>query len=272
MLIVEADARRGGRVDDAAGAGVLVAGIRDRRVGWRVWRRVGHDDAERRRPTGRDRRADRLVVGYDREPDTLNRFSTHILEDIETCVVEGLVTTDEKMTIVPLLAASVPTLENGGVVLRQDGGMDVTWRLRPEREVARRHAAYLGRREVHGRGDQQPGLQPREHRRLRPHHAASTRLTRSPRCCTTRRSTRPTRCSSCAARCRSTCSKAATSTPPTTTIARRSAPDPTSRRVEERRVHPARGGAELLARRRARRRSRRCSSSSSPTPTPASTS
>ena len=75
---------------------------------------------------------DRLVVGYDREPDTLNRFSTHILEDIESCVVEGLVTTDEHMTIVPLLAASVPTLENGGVALRQDGGMDVTWRLRPE--------------------------------------------------------------------------------------------------------------------------------------------
>ncbi len=76
-------------------------------------------------------RATRLVVGYDREPDTLNRFSTHILEDIETCVVEGLVTTDESMTIVPLLAAAVPTIDNGGVVLRQDGGMDVTWRLRP---------------------------------------------------------------------------------------------------------------------------------------------
>jgi peptide/nickel transport system substrate-binding protein len=76
--------------------------------------------------------ADRLVVGYDREPDTLNRFSTHILEDIETCVVEGLVTTDEKMNVVPLLAASIPTLENGGVVLRKDGGMDVTWTLRPE--------------------------------------------------------------------------------------------------------------------------------------------
>ena len=76
--------------------------------------------------------ASRLVVGYDREPDTLNRFSTHILEDIETCVVEGLVTTDERMNIVPLLATSVPTLENGGVVLRRDGGMDVTWRLRPE--------------------------------------------------------------------------------------------------------------------------------------------
>jgi peptide/nickel transport system substrate-binding protein len=73
-----------------------------------------------------------LIVGYDREPDTLNRFSTHILEDIQTCVVEGLTTTDEKMNVVPLLATEVPTLENGGVVLRPDGGMDVTWRLRPD--------------------------------------------------------------------------------------------------------------------------------------------
>ncbi len=82
--------------------------------------------------SGAAKPTDRLVVGYDREPDTLNRFSTHILEDIETCVVEGLVTTNEKMEVVPLLAASVPTVENGGVVLRTDGGMDVTWRLRPE--------------------------------------------------------------------------------------------------------------------------------------------
>jgi peptide/nickel transport system substrate-binding protein len=74
---------------------------------------------------------DLLIVGYDREPDTLNRFSTHILEDIQTCVVEGLTTTDEQMRVVPLLARDVPTVENGGVVLRRDGGMDVTWRLRP---------------------------------------------------------------------------------------------------------------------------------------------
>ena len=72
-----------------------------------------------------------LIVGYDREPDTLNRFSTHILEDIQTCVIEGLTITDDKMNIIPLLAAEVPTLENKSVVLRQDGGMDVTWKLRP---------------------------------------------------------------------------------------------------------------------------------------------
>lgn len=74
---------------------------------------------------------DLLVVGYDREPDTMNRFSTHILEDIQTCVIEGLTVTDERMNVIPLLASEVPTLENGAVTLRPDGGMDVTWRLRP---------------------------------------------------------------------------------------------------------------------------------------------
>ncbi len=72
-----------------------------------------------------------LIVGYDREPDTMNRYATHILEDIESCVVEGLVTNDEKMNIIPVLAAEIPTTENGGVVVRADGGMDVTWKLRP---------------------------------------------------------------------------------------------------------------------------------------------
>ena len=58
--------------------------------------------------SGQPRRAgpsnDLLVVGYDREPDTMNRFSTHILEDIQTCIVEGLTVTDEQMRVVPLLA------------------------------------------------------------------------------------------------------------------------------------------------------------------------
>jgi peptide/nickel transport system substrate-binding protein len=73
---------------------------------------------------------DLLIIGYDREPDTLNRFASHILEDIHSCVIEGLVTSDEKMNVVPLLAAEIPTLENGGVKL-VGSGMDVTWKLRP---------------------------------------------------------------------------------------------------------------------------------------------
>jgi peptide/nickel transport system substrate-binding protein len=84
-----------------------------------------------RRSAGAAPSNDLLIVGYDREPDTLNRFSTHILEDIQTCVVEGLTTTDEQMKVIPLLASEVPTPENGGVTLRPDGGMDVVWKLRP---------------------------------------------------------------------------------------------------------------------------------------------
>ncbi len=74
---------------------------------------------------------DLLTIGYDREPDTMNRYATHILEDIESCVVEGLVVNDEKMNIIPVLALEVPTIANGGVTLQPDGGMDVTWKLRP---------------------------------------------------------------------------------------------------------------------------------------------
>ncbi len=75
--------------------------------------------------------SDLLIVGYDREPDTMNRYATHILEDIQSCVIEGLVTSDEQMRVVPVLATEIPTVENGGVVMRKDGGMDVTWKLRP---------------------------------------------------------------------------------------------------------------------------------------------
>lgn len=84
-----------------------------------------------RSPTSSGASNDLLIVGYDREPDTMNRYATHILEDIESCVVEGLVTNDEQMRIVPVLAAEIPTLENKGVVMRADGGMDVIWKLRP---------------------------------------------------------------------------------------------------------------------------------------------
>ncbi|HTE47596.1 MAG TPA: peptide ABC transporter substrate-binding protein [Gemmatimonadaceae bacterium] len=83
------------------------------------------------RSSGRGPSNDLLIVGYDREPDTMNRYATHILEDIQTGVIEGLVTTDEKMNVVPVLASEVPTQANGGVKMRADGGMDVIWKLRP---------------------------------------------------------------------------------------------------------------------------------------------
>ena len=104
----------------------------------------------------------------------MNRFSTHILEDIQSCVVEGLTITDEKMNIVPLLAAEMPTLENGGVTLRPDGGMDVTWKLRPG--VKWHDGTPLTSADVKFTVDaiNDPGLQPGEHRRLRPHRLVDT--------------------------------------------------------------------------------------------------
>ena len=71
-----------------------------------------------------------LIVGYDREPDTLNRFSTHILEDTMICISEGLTVWDQNMKVVPVLAETVPSPENGLVRVKDDGAMEVTWKLR----------------------------------------------------------------------------------------------------------------------------------------------
>lgn len=71
-----------------------------------------------------------LIVGYDREPDTLNRFATHILEDTMICINDGLVVYNEHMEVVPVLAEVVPTPENGLVQVHPDGRMTVTWKLK----------------------------------------------------------------------------------------------------------------------------------------------
>src|SRR5512145_799192 len=71
-----------------------------------------------------------LVVGYDREPDTLKRFSTHILEDTMICISEGLTVWNEKMEAIPVLAEAVPSPENGLVRVLDDGRLEVTWKLR----------------------------------------------------------------------------------------------------------------------------------------------
>ena len=73
-----------------------------------------------------------LIVGYDREPDTLNRFATHILEDTMICINDGLVVYNERMEVVPVLAEIVPTRENGLVEVQRDGTMTVTWKLKSD--------------------------------------------------------------------------------------------------------------------------------------------
>lgn len=52
--------------------------------------------------------------------------ATGFLGDVEAAVVEGLVAPDEHARYVPVLAAMVPTVANGGIILHPDGRMTVT--------------------------------------------------------------------------------------------------------------------------------------------------
>ena len=80
------------------------------------------------------RRTDRrsLVVGLTYDIDTLNVYSTGFLGDVQAAVVEGLMAPDGHARYVPVLATEVPTVENGGIVIGADGGMTITYKLRPD--------------------------------------------------------------------------------------------------------------------------------------------
>lgn len=71
-----------------------------------------------------------LRVAYEREVDVLNALTSQMLVDIHFSMVEGLVTTDENNTYVPVLAREIPTVENGGIVENADGTVEMTWPLR----------------------------------------------------------------------------------------------------------------------------------------------
>jgi peptide/nickel transport system substrate-binding protein len=71
-----------------------------------------------------------LRVAYDREVDVLNALTSQNLADIMFSMVEGLVTTDEHNTYIPVLAETIPTEENGLVVRLDDGRVEMSWPLR----------------------------------------------------------------------------------------------------------------------------------------------
>ncbi len=72
-----------------------------------------------------------LTIGLGYEIDTLNPYSTGYLGDVQATVLEGLIAPDSNAEYVPVLATEVPTLENGGIVLSEDGEtMTVTYTLR----------------------------------------------------------------------------------------------------------------------------------------------
>jgi plasmid stability protein len=72
-----------------------------------VWRR-GSGSRTGGRPN------DLLIVGYDREPDTMNRYATHISKTSSRASSRARHERreDEHRAV---LAAEIPTLENGGV-------------------------------------------------------------------------------------------------------------------------------------------------------------
>lgn len=73
-----------------------------------------------------------LTVGLTYEIDTMNVYSTGFLGDAQAAVVEGLLAPGSDAKYVPVLATEVPTLENGGIVVAEDGKtMKVSYKLRP---------------------------------------------------------------------------------------------------------------------------------------------
>ena len=70
-----------------------------------------------------------LRVAYEREVDVLNAFTSQMLVDIHFSMVDGLVSTDENNTYVPVLAREIPTTENGLIVENPDGTIEMTWPL-----------------------------------------------------------------------------------------------------------------------------------------------
>ncbi|GGF30121.1 peptide ABC transporter substrate-binding protein [Youhaiella tibetensis] len=83
-------------------------------------------------PAFAQQKGGKLTVGLTYEIDTMNVYSTGFLGDAQAAVVEGLLAPDEHAKYVPVLATEVPTLENGGIVVSEDGKtMKITYKLRP---------------------------------------------------------------------------------------------------------------------------------------------
>ncbi|MDL2319369.1 peptide ABC transporter substrate-binding protein [Eubacteriales bacterium OttesenSCG-928-A19] len=71
-----------------------------------------------------------LIIAYTSEPDTMNTYSTHLLADVQHCMIEGLIVPNENLEYVPVLVKEVPTLENGLIQLTDDGKMTITYNLK----------------------------------------------------------------------------------------------------------------------------------------------
>jgi len=84
---------------------------------------------ERRDPLASNDGRQILRVAYEREVDVLNAFTSQMLVDIHFSMVEGLITTDENNSYVPVLAKEIPTEANGLLERMPDGTVRMTWPL-----------------------------------------------------------------------------------------------------------------------------------------------
>ena len=167
-----------------------------------------------------------LKVGLTYDIDTLNVYSTGFLGDVQAAVVEGLLAPDGHAQYVPVLATEVPTVANGGIMLRRRRRDEDHLQTAPGREVARRSSVHLRRREVHMGGREGPKVHRRIQGRLLQDSNASTRPTILRSSCTTTSSCRPSpRPCSPSASCRNTPLEG-TDLNARATMRSRSAPDP----------------------------------------------
>ena len=73
-----------------------------------------------------------LTVALIHDIDTLNVYSTGYTGEVPAAVVEGLLAPDAHAHYVPVLAVEVPSLENGGITLTDQGRrMKIRYQLRP---------------------------------------------------------------------------------------------------------------------------------------------
>jgi len=70
-----------------------------------------------------------VQVAYSAEIDILNALTSQNLTDPEVTMVEGLIISNDKNEYIPVLAKEIPTYENGGIVKRDDGKIEMTWNL-----------------------------------------------------------------------------------------------------------------------------------------------
>jgi peptide/nickel transport system substrate-binding protein len=83
-------------------------------------------------PTPAGRTGGTIVLAEWQFPDTFIVYYAQAVTSVEAAATmfNGLLNLTHDLKYVPDLASNIPTVGNGDVVVRPDGGMDVTWRLK----------------------------------------------------------------------------------------------------------------------------------------------